>query len=320
MAVDPYETLGVSRSASPDEIRRAYRKLAKQHHPDLNPGNSAAEDRFKAANAANDLLSDPERRARFDRGEIDASGEPKYQSPPRYNDFAQGAGGFKYGAGPPFGEGPEGGGEYEDLFADFLHQAGARQGRRRPTGPRRGGDRSYSLDIGFVEAVNGGTQRLALPDGNSLDVRIPPGIDQGQVLRLRGKGDAGPNGGPPGDALIEVFIRPHPVFTREGNDSLVELPITLAEAVLGAKVAVPTTTGSVTLSIPPNSANGARLRLRGRGIPARAGPGRSPRSAGDQYVRLKLVLDSNDESLAAFLRARTDAPDFDPRREMEQAK
>ena len=156
--------------------------------------------------------------------------------------------------------------------------------------------------------MNGATQRLSLPDGAALEVRIPPGIDHGQTLRLKHKGEAGRNGGIAGDALIEIEVRPHPVFVRDGKDVIVELPMTLAEAVLGAKVAVPTTTGPVSVSIPPNSANGAKLRLRGRGIPARAG-----REAGDQYVVLKLVLDPRDAGLAAFLRDRTDAPLFDPR-------
>ena len=308
MAADPYETLGVAKTASADEIRRAYRKLAKQHHPDLNPGNKAAEERFKAANSANDLLSDPDKRAKFDRGEIDGAGDPKYQAPPGYGEHAQGPRGFKYGGpgGSPFGEDVDPA-EYESIFADFLNQGGG-GGRRRPSGPRRGRDRSYSLEIEFIDAVNGATQRLSLPGGAALEVRIPAGIEDGQTLRLKEKGDPGAAGAPAGDALIEVSIRAHPMFTRDGADILVDLPVSLGELVLGAKVPVPTTTGSVNLSVPPNSANGARLRLRGRGIPARGA-----RPAGDQYVTLRLMLDPNDAGLAAFLRDRTDAPAFDPR-------
>jgi DnaJ-class molecular chaperone len=315
MASDPYEVLGVPRTADADEIRRAYRKLAKQHHPDLNPNNKGAEERFKALNTANDLLSDPEKRARYDRGEIDAAGDPRYQAPPNYSDFAQGPRGGKYAAGgSPFGEGVDPA-DYEDLFADFINRAGAGPGSKRQAGPRRGRDRSYSLDVEFLDAANGTTQRLTLPGGSTLEVRIPAGLESGQVLRLKEKGDPGRNGGLPGDALIEVFVRPHAQFTRDGDNILVDLPVTLAEAVLGGRVPVPTTTGSVNLSVPPNSANGTKLRLRGRGIPAHAG-----RPAGDQYVTLKLVLDPNDAGLANFLRTRTDAPSFDPRQNPDHAE
>ena len=307
MANDPYATLGVAKTASAEEIRRAYRKLAKQNHPDLNPGNTAAEERFKAANSANDLLSDPDKRAKFDRGEIDGAGDPRHQAPP-YGAYAQGPGGAKYsGGGSPFD-----GVDPADIFAEFLNQSGAAPGRGKA--PRRGRDRAYSLEVDLLEAVNGATRRLTLPGGPAgqggidVEVRIPPGLEDGQTLRLKEKGDAGRNGAPAGDALIEVAVRPHPIFRRDGPDLLVELPITLAEAVLGGKVAVPTATGSVSLSIPPNSANGAKLRLRGRGVPA-AGT----RPAGDQYVTLKLVLDPSDAALAVFLRDRPDQPPFDPR-------
>ncbi len=305
MAADPYEVLGVARDASGEEIRRAFRKLAKEHHPDLNPDNKVAEERFKTINTAYDLLSDPDKRGKFDRGEIDGAGEPRFQTPPPgFTDFGTRRGGFRHGRGP-FGEGFDGD-DAEDLFSFFT------QGPNRPNGPRRGRDRNYSLDIDLLTAINGGPQRLTLPGGGTLDVRIPPGLEHGQVLRLKEKGEPGRNGAPPGDALIEVFVRPHPVFRREGDDLALDLPVALSEVVLGAKVPVPTPGGSVTLSIPAGSNNGTKLRLRGRGVPAHAG-----RKAGDLFVTLRLVLDGQDAGLAKFLRERGDAPAFDPRRGFE---
>ncbi len=301
MAVDPYEVLGVARGASADEIRRAFRKLAKTHHPDLNPDNKAAEEKFKAINTAYDLLSDPDKRGKFDRGEIDAAGEPRFTPPPGFTDFGNRRGAFNQGRGP-FGEG-FGADEAEDLFSFFT------QGGQRPNGPRRGRDRNYSLDVDLMTAIKGGPQRLTLPGGGTLEVRIPAGLENGQVLRLKEKGEPGRNGGLAGDALIEVFVRPHPVFKREGNDLTLELPVSLAEVVLGAKVPVPTPGGSVTVSVPAGSNNGSRLRLRGRGVPAHGG-----KPVGDLFVTLKLVLDAQDTGLAQFLRDRGDAPEFDPRR------
>src|SRR5579872_5453312 len=204
MAEDPYRTLGVNREASADEIRRAYRKLAKKNHPDLNPGNKAAEDRFKAIASAYDLLSDPEKRARFDRGEIDASGQerPEQQF---YRNYAEGAQGRRYrGAGP--GEAEAGAGfpdDLGDILGEFFRARGGREGEPIRM---RGRDQAYQLTVDFLDAVNGATRRLTMPDGKELDVAIPPGIEDGQTLRLRGKGGAGVGGGPPGDALIELSI------------------------------------------------------------------------------------------------------------------
>src|SRR6516162_2895516 len=288
MAQTPYEVLGVKPDASADEIGTVYRKLAKQFHPDLNPGKPEAEERFKAVSAAYDLLSDPEKRARYDRGEIDESGAER---PPRsyYRSYAEGAAGRKY---QPEGEMDLG--DLEDLFAAF----GSGRGGRRRGGEgfkARGADRHYTLTVGFVEAATGAKERLSLAPEEWLDVTIPAGINDGQVLRLRGKGGPGVGGGSGGDALIEVHIAPHPLFRREGDNIQIELPVSLAEAVLGARVSVPTVTGPVTMTIPQGSDTGAQLRLRGKGIQRKNNPG-------DQYVTLKVVVGrSGDPELAAFL-------------------
>ena len=175
----------------------------------------------------------------------------------------------------------------------------------------RGRDRVYSLDVAFLDAVRGATSRIGLPDGKSMDVRIPPGIDDGQILRLKGQGGPGIGGGPSGDALIEVHILPHSHYTRDGSDITIEVPVSVAEAVLGGKISVPTPGGPVNLTVPPQSSTGTKLRLRGRGVPARGG-----KPAGDQYVTLKIVLDPTDEALANYLREREAKPDFDPRRDL----
>ncbi len=304
MAQDPYSVLGVPKDASPDAIKAAFRKLAKKHHPDLNPGNAAAEGRFKAATAAHELLSDPEQRARFDRGEIDGEGHPSERQ--FYRQYADGEQGARYRQGPPGGDH-----DFGDIFADLFRHAqagGANPGAGAGARPFRGEDRSFSLTVPFMEAVLGGSRRITLPEGRTLDVAIPPGLTDRQTLRLRGQGQAGWNGGPPGDVLIEVSVAPHSVFRREGNDIHLDLPVTVAEAVLGAKVAVPTLTGPVNLTIPPHSDAGKKLRLRGRGVPAHAG-----NAAGDLYVVLTLVTGAPDTELEAALRAWQDRHPEDPR-------
>jgi DnaJ-class molecular chaperone len=305
----PYEVLGVKPTATADEIRKAYRKLAKEFHPDLNPGKPAAEARFKAVAAAYDLLSDPEKRARYDRGEIDESGaeRPRYS----YRPHAEGAQGWKY---QPEGEVDIG--DLDDLFSMFG-RGGTRGGGRAGEGfSMPGPDRHYSLTIDFVTAATGGKQRLSLSPDQWLDVTIPPGIEQGQILRLKGKGGPGLGGGPAGDALIEIHIAPHPFFRREGDDIHVELPVSLAEAVLGARVPVPTVTGPVTMTIPNGSDTGAQLRLRGKGIHRKR---RGAETSGDQYVTLKVVIGASDDpELAKFLEDWAKQHPTEPRREMGQ--
>jgi DnaJ-class molecular chaperone len=297
----PYEVLGVKPDASADEIRKAYRTLAKEFHPDLNPGKPAAEARFKAVTAAYDILSDPEKRGRYDRGEIDESGaeRPRYS----YRPHAEGAQGWKYQ--------PQGEMDIEDILAMFGGGRARRQGGGSTEGFQMPGqDRHFSLTIDFVTAATGGRQRIALSPDEWLDVTIPAGIENGQVLRLKGKGGPAFGGGPPGDALIEVHVAPHPWFRREGDDIHMELPVSLAEAVLGARVPVATVTGPVTMTIPKGSDTGTRLRLRGKGIQRKGQPG-------DEYVTLKVVIGpSADPELAEFLDEWAKKHPVDPRRDM----
>jgi DnaJ-class molecular chaperone len=297
---DPYETLGVKKDASQDAIQKAYRRLAKKLHPDLNPGNKQAEEQFKEVSAAYDLLSDPEKRARFDRGEIDASGAER----PRqryYRDFADAGTSSPYTSDAGFAD-----------FAgmdDILSEVFGRQGRGNVR--MRGADVHYRLALDFLDAINGGKQQLTLPDGSLLDVTIPPGTRDGQVLRLRGKGRPGIGGGPAGDARIEIEVRPHRVFTRKGDDIHVELPISLSEAVLGGKVQVPTPSGEVTMTIPKWSNTGTVLRLRGQGVPRLGG------NRGDEYVTLKVMLPRTpDPELEKFIAQWRPATARNPRETM----
>ena len=301
---DPYEILGVDRAATDAAITSAYRRLAKKHHPDVNPGKKDAEEKFKEISLAYDLLSDKEKRARFDRGEIDASGQ---EMQPRgfYRSHGDDMGRTKYRAGSnnAWGDGEINIDDLESIFGGAFRQAGRHGGGHGGDFKMPGADARYSLAVDFMDAAKGAVRRLTLPDGKTLDVTIPPGIKDGQVLRLKGKGQAGFNGGPTGDALIEINVMPHPHFRREGDDIVVEVPITLKEAVLGAKIDVPTLSGKVTLTVPPNSTTGKRLRLRGRGI-----------KDGHQHVELKVVLPSEPEpALAAFLQTWEPEHDTDPR-------
>ena len=296
---DPYEVLGVQKSDSDAAIRAAYRKLAKRHHPDVNPGKPDAGERFKEITAAHELLSDKEKRGRFDRGEIDASGQ---EVPQRhyYRDFGDGDR-SKYRGETAFSD--------VDLESILAQAFGGRQQGAGRTFSMRGGDARYQLTIDFLDAANGTTRRVTLPDGRTLDVRIPPGVRDGQLIRLKGQGLPGIGDGAPGDALVEITVAPHPYFRREGDDIIVELPVTLREAVLGGPLEVPTIGGAVRLTIPPNSGTGTRLRLRGRGI-----------GSGHQYVELHVVVPPGEEpELASFLRTWQPHHPQNPRDGMEQA-
>jgi len=285
LADDPYTLLGIPRTATEKQVRSAFLKLAKTSHPDMNPGDKRAEERFKAISGAHDLLSDPAKRARYDRGEVDAAGQEV----------------------PPRGYRPGGAAYSGDDMGDILSSMFGGQARG-PARPRRGSDQRYTLAVSFLDAARGAKQRVALPGGGSLDVQIPPGVESGQTLRLRAQGGPGSAGGPAGDALIEVTVTPHPLFRREGRDIHLDLPITINEAVLGGRVPVPTVAGAVTMAVPPGSDSGTRLRLRGKGIPAH---GKHP--AGDAYATLRVVVGPADDALRDFLRDWAPGQAFNPR-------
>jgi DnaJ-class molecular chaperone len=306
---NPYEVLGVSKNASEAEIKKAFRTQAKKHHPDAKGGDKK---RFQEVNAAYDVIGDKEKRAKYDAGQIDEQGNPKGFDP-RAQGFeggfpfgqggqgAQGPGGYHFTwsrAGDPRGQTAEGF-NAEDLFADLLGGLGGRGrgGGRGRAQPRAGQDFEVETTVSFEEAANGGTRRVVLPNGEQIDVKIPPGLKDGQQIRLKGRGGAGVNGGPPGDVMIHVIVAPHPYFTRDGHDLKIDLPITLQEAVAGGKVPVRTLSGTVSLSIPPGSNSGKVLRLKGKGIPANG-----TERTGDLYVRLIVTLpDETDPDLKKFV-------------------
>lgn len=298
MAASPYEVLGVKKDASQKEIQRAYRQRAKEFHPDLHPGDPNAELKFKELTAAYELIGDADKRKRFDAGEIDASGQ---ETPKRsyYRDFA----GAEAAANPY--RSSAGFSDIEDMDDILGSMFGGRSFRSR------GSDIRYRLPVDFLDAVNGGTKRVTLADGSSIEVTIPPGTRDGQVLRLRGKGSAGVGDGPSGDALVEISVRPHPFFTRDGDDLRLDLPVSLSEAVLGGKVRVPTPTGTVILTVPKWSSSGRVLRVRDRGVPRRNG------SRGDLYARLAIALpEQPDAKLEEFVTGWSAGKAQRPRRAM----
>ena len=301
MAQDPYQELGVARSASADEIRRSFRKLAKQHHPDANPGDKAAEERFKRISAAFDLLGDPDKRKKYDAGEIDADGHETMRG------FAGGPFGGPGGAGGGFRSSEFENIDLSEILGEMFGGRGARGGGGFGGFSQRGSDVRARVEIDLEEAINGGKRRIAFADGRALDVTIPKGAADGQVLRLKGQGAPGRAGA--GDALIELAIRPHAVFRREGDNLVMDLPVTAPDAILGAKVVAPTQDGPVTLSIPPGSNSGSTLRLRGRGVPGPNG------KRGDLMARLVVTLpEPPDPELTRFAETwRAERP-YTPRR------
>ena len=306
---DPYATLGVARGATEADIKKAYRKLAKELHPDRNKDNKAASDRFTKVTQAYDLLTDKDKRARFDRGEIDGDGNPA--SPFGFG-AGGGTGGFRPGPGGRggFDMGPEGqGGDFSDIFEGLFGGRGGGGGGgfasgfgRRPQ--PKGGNVAYRLKVPFEDAATLSPQRITLADGKTIDLKLPAGVDTGTQMRLSGKGDAGPGGA--GDAIVTVEVQPHRFYTRDGDDVRIDLPINLAEAVLGGKVRVPTVEGAVMLSVPKGATSGKTLRLKGRGFHRKDG------TRGDQLVTLMVDIPADDAELAAFVEGWSGA-DTDPR-------
>ncbi|HRK71597.1 MAG TPA: J domain-containing protein [Micropepsaceae bacterium] len=318
---DPYTVLGVKKSASDADIKKAFRELAKKHHPDAHGKDPNALKKFQEISAAYELLSDKEKRRQYDRGEIDANGQPQ--------GFA--GGGFGGGGRGPFrdfrgraGAGPEaaaGGFNFEDILGDIFGRRANMGGRGGPSGAPGGGaggfsgfdagdpgrGRAYqtlSLKVAFEDAALGATRRIRLSGGKQLDVKIPAGLTEGQQIRLKGQAENG------GDLLVTVGIEPHAHFTREGKDIHLRLPVTLGEAITGGKVTVPTLTGNVVMSIPAGANSGTRLRLKGKGVQAASG-------AGDQYVTLEITLPEKiDAELENFIKLWSGRHPYDPRKKL----
>ncbi|HEX5237417.1 MAG TPA: DnaJ C-terminal domain-containing protein [Sphingomicrobium sp.] len=301
MALDLYQRLGLKRGASEAEIKKAYRSLAKQLHPDRNKDNPNAAERFAQVTSAYDLLSDKDKRAQYDRGEIDEEGNPKMP-------FGSGFGGYSAGAGPQPGAGAGGfenfnfGGadaaDLSDLFEGLFSGAQGRGGgpfggfRQRARAPQKGADVAYRLKVAFDDAVALKPQRITLGDGKTIDLKLPNGLEDGTKIRLAGKGQEGPGGR--GDAIVTIEIAPHRFFRREGNNIRLDLPVTLKEAVLGAKVKVPTPEGTVMLTVPKGTSSGKVLRLKSRGFTGKDG------KRGDQLVTVEIEVPANDAQLQQF--------------------
>ncbi|MBL4595464.1 MAG: DnaJ domain-containing protein [Robiginitomaculum sp.] len=294
---NPYQILGVPKSADEASIRKAYRKLAKIYHPDMRPGDKAAEDKFKEASAAFALLNNEEERAKYDRGEIDSQGNPKGQ----YAQAGTHRGGFPGGFAP---------GGFEDI-SDILSELFGRQAGMgaRQHFSSRGEDLHFSLDIDLEEVILGGTRQVRMSDGKNLKIKIPVGVQTGRSLRLKGQGGAGMGGGPPGDAIVELKVKPHRFYVVDADRLRLDIPITLHEAVLGAKIKIPTPDGPVNLTIPPNTSSAQVFRVKGKG-------GANAKGArGDLLVRTMIMLsDTPDNGLKQYLKKSKISTNSDPRR------
>lgn len=317
---DPYTVLGVPKSASEDDIKSAYRTLAKKFHPDLNPGKKDIELKFKEINAAHDILSDSTKRAKYDRGEMDANGNETRQT---YNPYRNANAGASRGPG-----GRPGGGDNfsdfvgEDIFADLFGGVRAKgtrfhsntwgSGNDPFAGAReraKGSDSDEMVTVSFTEAALGTKKRITLQSGKTVEITVPPGTESGRKLRLKGQGYPGLQEGRAGDALVEINVEPHPFFTSKGSDIFLDLPVTLYEAVAGGTVQAPTLEGPVEIKIPKGSNSGTVLRLRGKGVPDPQG------IRGDQYVKLKIVLpDPPDDQLTKFVEKWGASHTYDPRK------
>lgn len=308
---DPYEVLGVPKSAGEADIKKAFRALAKKHHPDKHAGDAAAQKKFQEISAAYDILGDKDKRAQFDAGAIGADGNARGFDPRQGGGFRQGSPfGFGGGGGGgsrefhfSFDDAAESGGgsPFEDIFAGMMG------GGRRAARAARGEDFSAQVTISLAEAVAGGTRRVVMQNGEQIDVKIPIGVRDGQTIRVKGRGGAGRGGGPNGDVLLQIAVAAHPFIARDGNDLRMDLPVTLKEAVAGGKVPVPTLTGTLALTVPAGSNTGSTLRLKGKGVPAHG-----KAEAGDLYVRLVITLpEAPDAALKAFVEGWN--PSYDPR-------
>ena len=286
MAEDPYKVLGVQRDAAEDDIRKAYRKLAKELHPDLNPANrTAAEERFKKVSAAYEIVGDATKRGQYDRGEIDANGEQRRTYQRAHSGAGARGGGAR--AGEEFG--------FSDIFSDLF--GAGRRGEGASGFGTRGRDVRYTLEVDFLEAATGAKKRVTMPDGGVLDIAVPEGVADGQTLRLKGQGSPNPRGSEAGDALVEIKVRAHAQFKRSGDDIVLEVPISIDEAVLGAKIEVQTISGRVQVAIPKGTSSGRVFRLKGKGV-----RNTTTGNTGDQLVSERIVLpETIDSELSYFM-------------------
>lgn len=297
---DPYTVLGVSRSASEAEIKKAFRKLAKQHHPDQNKNDPKAQAKFAEVNQAYEIVGDKEKRGKFDRGEIDADGKPRFAGFEGFEGMRPGArpGAFEFEFGPggfrSRGGRTTAGPDPSDLFSElFGGLGGGKRGQPREAHFAKGQDLAATVTLSFVDAAKGTKAHVRLPTGKDVEVAIPAGTASGKTMRLRGQGYPAPHGGEAGDVILTVVVEPHPLFEADGADLRLTLPVTVDEAVLGAKVRVPTLDGPVDLALPAGTNSGKTLRLKGKGLPSAGTPG-------DLYVTIMVVLPQDDSELARF--------------------